>query len=132
MNPSDSDELVEQVNYRGISVAVWKSAASGFFYTYIAGKLVRLTDRSDYRRQLENSVDESLGTWFSWPELKAKLVEFPNPDEMDLKLVIDGRIIKVYLISDRDNINEKHLRTRVEQDIESFLKTGQFEKRALQ
>lgn len=120
------------MNRRGISVAAWKSAASGFFYAYIAGKLVRLTDRSDYRRRLENSVDEPLGARFSRPELKAKLVEFPNPDDMDLKLVVDGRIIKVYLISDRDNITEKRLRTQVEQDIESFLKTGQFEKRALQ
>ena len=42
MEISDSDEIVDQLNYRGFSFSVYKSEADSCFYTILMGKPVRV------------------------------------------------------------------------------------------
>jgi len=115
------DPLVEQINYRGFSFNVWRSCATGDAYTYIAGRLLRIPKTSNsYRKWLEDQIDCGYGLVKAWPEHKAMLVEKPNPEEPDLFLIVDGRTVKVYLITDPQYNKEACVRT-VEADLRNYL-----------
>lgn len=117
---STDDPLVETVHYRDLSIPVWRSLEGGFYYTVLAGRTLRID--GDYRRSLLGSIDDFIGTWESWPKLNAKLVEFPNPIHLDLKLVVAGRIIKVYLIEDHNKVERAHVIEMAESDLMKYLK----------
>lgn len=100
MEISDSDRIIDQFNYRGFSFSVYKSDADSCFYTVLMGKPVKVCDSDEsYSVHMRDLIDDSLGMIHAWRDLDAKLVEFPNGDSFDLKLICKNRIIKIYLIS---------------------------------
>ena len=122
MEISDSDEIVDQLNYRGFSFSVYKSEADSCFYTILAGKPVRVCgDDESYSAHIRDLIDDSLGTVHAWPDLGAKLVEFRNGGSLDLKLVCGGRIIKIYLVN-ADRVDYGAAVKDAERSLESYLK----------
>lgn len=122
MEISDSDEIVDQLNYRGFSFSVYKSEADSCFYTILMGKPVRVCGAGEsYSAHIKDLIDDSLGTIRAWPDLGAKLVEFQNGGSLDLKLVCRGRIIKVYLAS-ADRVDYGAAAEDAERSLESYLK----------
>lgn len=122
MEISDSDEIVDQLNYRGFSFSVYKSEADSCFYTILMGKPVRVCGSDEsYSAHIRDLIDDSLGTIRAWPDLGAKLVEFRNGGSLDLKLVCGGRIIKVYLVN-ADRVDYDAAVKDAERSLESYLK----------
>ena len=122
MEISDSDEIVDQFNYRGFSFSVYKSEADSCFYTILMGKPVRVCGADEsYSAHIRDLIDDSLGTIRAWPDLGAKLVEFRNGGSLDLKLVCGGRIIKVYLVN-ADRVDYDAAVKDAERSLESYLK----------
>lgn len=122
MEISDSDEIVDQLNYRGFSFSVYKSEADSCFYTILAGKPVRVCGADEsYSAHIRDLIDDSLGTIRAWPDLDAKLVEFRNGGSLDLKLVCGGRIIKIYLVN-ADRVDYGAAVKDAERSLERYLK----------
>ena len=122
MEISDSDEIVDQLNYRGFSFSVYKSEADSCFYTILMGKPVRVCGSGEsYSAHIRDLIDDSLGTIRAWPDLGAKLVEFRNGGSLDLKLVCGGRIIKIYLVN-ADRVDYDAAVKDAERSLESYLK----------
>ena len=122
MEISDSDEIVDQLNYRGFSFSVYKSEADSCFYTILMGKPVRVCGSGEsYSVHIRDLIDDSLGTIRAWPDLDAKLVEFRNGGSLDLKLVCGGRIIKIYLVN-ADPVDYGAAVKDAERSLESYLK----------
>ena len=122
MEISDSDEIVDQLNYRGFSFSVYKSEADSCFYTILMGKPVRVCGSNEsYSAHIRDLIDDSLGTIRAWPDLGAKLVEFQNGGSLDLKLVCEGRIIKVYL-ANADRVDYGAVARDAERSLERYLK----------
>lgn len=122
MEISDSDEIVDQFNYRGFSFSVYKSEADSCFYTILMGKPVRVCGSGEsYSAHIRDLIDDSLGTIRAWPDLGAKLVEFRNGGSLDLKLVCGGRIIKIYLVN-ADRVDYDAAARDAERSIEDYLK----------
>lgn len=122
MEISDSDEIVDQFNYRGFSFSVYKSEADSCFYTILMGKPVRVCGADEsYSAHMRDIIDDSLGTIRAWRDLDAKLVEFQNGGSFDLKLVCKGRIIKIYLIN-ADRVDYDAVVKDAERSLESYLK----------
>ena len=122
MEISDSDEIVDQFNYRGFSFSVYKSEADSCFYTILMGKSVRVCGADEsYPARMRDIIDDSLGTIRAWHDLDAKLVEFQNGGSLDLKLVCKGRIIKVYLVN-ADQVDYDAVARDAEHSLESYLK----------
>lgn len=122
MEISDSDEIVDQLNYRGFSFSVYKSEADSCFYTILMGKPVRVCGADEsYSAHIRDLIDDSLGTIRAWPDLGAKLVEFRNGGSLDLKLVCGGRIIKVYLVN-ADRVDYDAAARDAERSLERYLK----------
>lgn len=122
MEISDSDEIVDQLNYRGFSFSVYKSEADSCFYTILMGKPVRVCGYDEsYSAHMRDLIDDSLGMVHAWHDLDAKLVEFPNGGSFDLKLVCGGRIIKIYLVN-ADRVDYDAVVKDAELSLESYLK----------
>lgn len=122
MEISDSDEIVDQFNYRGFSFSVYKSEADSCFYTILMGKPVRVCGAGEsYSAHMRDLIDDSLGTIRAWRDLDAKLVEFQNGGSLDLKLVCKGRIIKIYLVN-ADRVDYDAVARDAERSLESYLK----------
>ena len=122
MEISDSDEIVDQLNYRGFSFSVYKSEADSCFYTILMGKAGRVCGSgvSCFAR-IRDLIDDSWGTVHAWADLGAKLVEFQNGGSLDLKLVCRGRIIKVYLVN-ADWVDYGAVARDAERSLERYLK----------
>ena len=122
MEISDSDEIVDQFNYRGFSFSVYKSEVDSCFYTILMGKPVRVCGAGEsYQARMRDIIDDSLGTIRAWRDLDAKLVEFQNGGSLDLKLVCRGRIIKIYLVN-ADRVDYDAVARDAERSLEDYLK----------
>lgn len=122
MEISDSDEIVDQFNYRGFSFSVYKSEADSCFYTILMGKPVRVCGSDEsYSAHMRDLIDDSLGMVHAWHDSDSKLVEFPNGDSFDLKLVCGGRIIKIYLVN-ADRVDYDAVVKDAELSLENYLR----------
>ena len=122
MEISDSDQIIDQFNYRGFSFSVYKSDADSCFYTIMMGKPVKVCNINEsYSGHMRDLIDDSLGLIHAWHDSDSKLVEFLNGDSFDLKLVCKNRIIKVYLIN-TDRIDYDAVIKDAEISLENYLK----------
>lgn len=122
MEISDSDQIIDQFNYRGFSFSVYKSDTNSCFYTIMMGKPVKVCNTNEsYSVHMRDLIDDSLGLIHAWHDSDSKLVEFPNGDYFDLKLVCKNRTIKVYLIN-TDRIDYDAVIKDAEISLENYLK----------
>lgn len=91
------EDFVTTVHYRGFSFPIYIDA-EGKFFTYVAGKEVKVADKN-YESRIRNIVDRQMdliseinqNAWIEW---------FDNGGNQDIRLKINDRIVKVWLVLD--------------------------------
>ena len=91
------EEFVTTVHYRGFSFPIYIDD-NGKFFTYVAGQLVKVADKN-YESKIHEIIDRQLDliseinkvSWIEW---------FDNCGHQDIRLKINGRIVKVWLVND--------------------------------
>jgi hypothetical protein len=91
------EDFVTTFHYRGFSFPIYIDE-EGKFFTYVAGKLVKVADQN-YESRIRNIVDRQMdliseinqNAWIEW---------FDNDGHSDIRLKINGRIVKVWLVHD--------------------------------
>lgn len=91
------EEFVTTVHYRGFSFPIYLTD-DGRFYTFVEGKEV-FVSKENYEPRIREIVDRQLDliseisqdAWIEW---------FDNAGHPDIRLKINGRIVKVWLVAD--------------------------------
>ena len=109
-----ADRFVQTLNYRGLSLPIYRRDPAGSqaeIYTILAGKEIRvkLDDPDIYESQIKRAIDKWMDllveldkeSWLEW---------FDNGAHRDIRLVCNGRIIKIFLVNDQNAVNLASLR----------------------
>lgn len=100
-----TDEYLDQLNYRDLSFSIYKSFQYDCYYTIIQGKPIYICPANqDYRTNIKDVIDINLNLVADLGK-DAKLVKFQNGAHEDIKLIVRGRTVKVYLIADPEHLD---------------------------
>lgn len=122
---SFTDELVDTVNYRGVSLPVYMDENGQSYYTVINGKEVGFgTYNCDYLTEIKDVIDTALDEVYLFDRFPgAKLKYFDNAGYRDLQLTYRLRIIKVFLLTrDLTDVDLKKIKSDSEKILEKIVK----------